>query len=135
MVTSADYVWTDEPGLLLVKRWIRRHPLPVVEVPVRLPPWGFQQLFEWEDRRNSRSMRTSDPSFPLILIPWANYPLDGNHRLYRAGKLGQKSMPAVILPWWFFAWGYCVWFLYPAEGLYLGIRSVVRSFRREATRS
>lgn len=103
MVDSESYSWHGRPGLVLAIRYLRTHPIEVVETPlselprlskraIRLALWLFPKFLD-----------RADMSFPVIIAGrgWSQIALDGRHRISKAIWTGQPTLLAVHVPWWF----------------------------------
>jgi hypothetical protein len=89
------------PGLFLATRYLRRHPVPVVETSLEHLPHLSRRMIRLALRLFPDFLDRADMSFPIIVAgrQWYQIALDGRHRISRAIWTGRSSLPTVRVPW------------------------------------
>jgi len=100
---SEGLVWHRRAGLILAIRYLRTHPVPVVDTPLRELPRLSKRMIRWALRLYPRFLDRADVTFPVIIAGrgWYQIALDGRHRISRAIWTAMGNLPAVRVPWWY----------------------------------
>ncbi len=101
--TAAKYRWHRRPGLFLAIRYLRSHPVPVVETPLSELPQLSKRMIQFALRLFPKFLDRADLEFPIIIAGrgWYQVALDGRHRISKAIWTGTTSLPTVRVPWRF----------------------------------
>ena len=124
---SSHFVWHRRAGLLLAIHYVRTRRVPVFEEPLRDLPRLSKRTIRLALRLFPRFLDRADLSFPVIVAGrgWYQIALDGRHRISKAIWLGQPSLHAVRVPWWFALELLCPG-VYEVEWLVLFLRKELR---------
>lgn len=103
MADSRGCDWHYRPGVVLSVRYLRKHPVDIVETPLGELPKLSKRVIRFALRVAPRFLDRADLTFPIIVAGrgWYQIALDGRHRLSKAIWTGQSHLPTVRVPWVF----------------------------------
>lgn len=127
MTDSLEVSWHRRPGLFLAVRYLRRHAVPVVPIPLTDLPQLSPRMIRFALRLFPRFLDRADLAFPIIVAGrgWYQVALDGRHRISKAIWTGETHLFTVRVPWRF-ALELLIPGPYLAEWLFLFLRNELR---------
>jgi hypothetical protein len=114
-------------GLFLATRYLRTHPVPVVESPLTELPRLSPRTIRLALRLFPNFLDRADVTFPVIIAGrgWYQIALDGRHRISKAIWTGLDHLPTVRVPWGF-ALELLIPGVYEVEWIFLFLRKELR---------
>lgn len=134
MHDSWQYTWHRRPGLFMAIRYLRRHPVPVVEAGVDDLPKFSKSMIRFALWVYPKFLDRADLSFPIIVAGNGRFQLtlDGRHRISKATWTNSYPLFTVRVPWY-----YAIELIFPGvfevEWLLLFLRSELRKAGKRNT--
>lgn len=127
MVSSESFAWHHRAGLMLAIRFLRTHPVDVVETPLLQLPRLSRRAIRLALRLFPRFLDRADLEFPIIVAGrgWSQIALDGRHRISKAIWTNHPSLLTVRVPWWYALELLCPG-VYEVEWVFLFLRRELR---------